>query len=599
ALHTGRGISDFVLNPNLTGGQYTLNAYTQIQKNYGQRDIFQKKIQLQKVVLPRVLMKLDFERESYGPGEEVIANFGLKNLQNESISRIPIVAEWQVDGASWLRQTLETDAEGIAWIQQRLPDDLNSRDVNLSLRLEYQELTESIARRVPVEFGDIDLQFLPEGGDLIAGQKSQLAFKAINEFGKSVDVAGHILNQKGEIVDSFRTVHMGMGSLALFARAGEQFYAQIAKPYVLDRKFVLPQAERRAFRIAVEKQTPTQISFRIHHPHGGKVWLSGLQNRTLKEVYEIDCHKGENRYTLDLKPYQMGIAGFVLSLEDGLPLSERLVFVKRSEQLQVEIETDKDNYQPREEVVLEVSVKDANGKPVVADLSVAVVDEKNLSFADDKQANLLAHMLLSDELSGEVEEPNYYFDPEEDQASVHLDLVMLTHGWRRFDWEEMMAAPEGRPVNFLARDVIPPLHGFLLDELDRPQAAANLTILKTGQNPQAISVKTDSLGKFQCPPLAFGRYVFQLPEAKSGLHTTKIVWQADSRPYVAGSPYDPMSRILPAPPTEHLSPQSIIPRPDQLNQALPNTAEVDIEMGDDADFFVPEDEMALDEVVVV
>ncbi|MEL6594019.1 MAG: MG2 domain-containing protein, partial [Bacteroidota bacterium] len=445
ALSHGRGISDFALDPALNGGQYTLKAYTQIQKNYGERDIFQKKIQIQKVVLPRVLMQLDFDRESYGPGQEVVADFSLKNLQNEAITQIPIEAVWQVDGDTWLRQTLETNEEGIAWIQQSLPKDLASRDVRLSLRLEYQELTESISRQVPVEFGDIDLQFLPEGGELIAGKQSKLAFKAVNEFGKGVDVAGLIVNESGQVVDSFRSQHMGMGSMQLLARAEQDLRAQILEPYQLDRTFALPKAQSQAFRIAVEKQTEQQISFRIYHPKGGKVWLSGLQNRSLKEVYEIDCRKGENRYSLDLKPYQMGIAAFMLIQEDGMPLSERLVFVKKQQQLRVEIETNQDSYQPREEVELAIQVKDADGQAVQADLSVAVVDEKNLSFADDKQANLMAHMLLCDELQGEVEEPNYYFDPDEAEGEAHLDLLMLTQGWRRFDWQEMLSAPADRP----------------------------------------------------------------------------------------------------------------------------------------------------------
>ena len=87
ALQNGRGKGDFPFSASLHGGQYQLRAYTNVQKNYGDRDVFTKDIQLQKVVLPRVLMKLDFAQESYGPGQSVEAEFTLKNLSNESLVR--------------------------------------------------------------------------------------------------------------------------------------------------------------------------------------------------------------------------------------------------------------------------------------------------------------------------------------------------------------------------------------------------------------------------------------------------------------------------------------------------------------------------------
>ena len=54
---------------------------------------------------------------------------------------------------------------------------------------------ESIARSVPIVLNTMDLQFFPEGGDLVEGIETKLAFKALNEYGKPADVEGIILNQ--------------------------------------------------------------------------------------------------------------------------------------------------------------------------------------------------------------------------------------------------------------------------------------------------------------------------------------------------------------------------------------------------------------------
>lgn len=537
SLQEGRGKGDFQVPAELNGGKYQIKAYTNVQQNYGDRDIFTKDIQLQKVVLPRVLMTLDFDRESYGPGQEVVVEFDLKNLSDELLVNYPIEAEWKIGGEVWQRQSMETDREGKAWFVQELPADLDTRDVSLNLRLEYQELTESIFRPVPVELGEIDLQFLAEGGDLISGKEGVIAFKALNEFGKGADVAGYIFNQKDEIIDSFRTAHMGMGQLRIKAARTEVYYAKIREPFAIEKRYFLPTPQRETFRLSLDKQSETQLHFRIFHPEGGKVLLLGQQGQDLQQVYEVDCRRGENRYVVSSEAYQMGIAGFVLAKEDGVAVSERLVFLHPERTLKFTIKTDKESYLPREEVNLSISIKDEAGNPVQSSLSLAVVDEQNLTFADDKQANLLAQMLLNGELQGKIEEPNYYFDRAEPDAIAHLDILMLTHGWRRFDWNQMLQTQADRPMSFLDFDALAELKGQLIDQNGVLQANSSFSILKTDDDPAVFRVNTDSMGNFICPALDYGTYAFQLPVSFFDGVPTNIKWDAESQAYVSGGYY--------------------------------------------------------------
>ena len=98
----------------------------------------------------------------------------------------------------------------------------------------------------------------------------------------------------------------------------------------------------------------------------------------------------------------------------------------------------KEVYEPEDEVKLKFSVRDETGEPCAATLSMAVIDDRNLTFANDKQAHLMSHLLLNSELEGKIEEPSAYFDL--DEKSEHaLDLLMLTHGWKRYHWEAVRA----------------------------------------------------------------------------------------------------------------------------------------------------------------
>src|SRR5262249_39237242 len=103
------------------------------------------------------------------------------------------------------------------------------------------------------------------------------------------------------------------------------------------------------------------------------------------------------------------------------------------------IATDKQKYLPREKVEMTLEATDDRELPVPAHLSLAVVDDKLLSFADDKSGNILAKLLLEPDIKGRVEEAKFYFDPQEPKADSALDYLLMTSGWRRFVWKEVIA----------------------------------------------------------------------------------------------------------------------------------------------------------------
>jgi hypothetical protein len=51
--------------------------------------------------------------------------------------------------------------------------------------------------------------------------------------------------------------------------------------------------------------------------------------------------------------------------------------------------------------------------------------------------NIVSRLLLTGELRGYIHHPAYYFSGTADSLTSHLDLVMMTHGWRRFKWDAL------------------------------------------------------------------------------------------------------------------------------------------------------------------
>jgi hypothetical protein len=72
---------------------------------------------------------------------------------------------------------------------------------------------------------------------------------------------------------------------------------------------------------------------------------------------------------------------------------------------------------------------------IAANLSISVTDA---AIESDSSNNIFSHLLLTSEIKGRVHHPAYYFSNKNEIVSQHLDLVMLTNGWRRFKWEDVV-----------------------------------------------------------------------------------------------------------------------------------------------------------------
>jgi hypothetical protein len=114
-------------------------------------------------------------------------------------------------------------------------------------------------------------------------------------------------------------------------------------------------------------------------------------------------------------------------------MAERITFVNNEEYLfQPEMEVQRWGLNKRARNEIKITVPDS----LIANLSVSVTDD---AIGADSSNNIISHLLLTSELRGDVYDPAYYFSNRSDSVSQHLDLVMLTHGWRRFKWEQIIA----------------------------------------------------------------------------------------------------------------------------------------------------------------
>lgn len=288
---------------------------------------------------------------------------------------------------------------------------------------------------------EIDVAFLPEGGFLLAGQINVLGIKAIDETGKGISVQGRILDGAGEVVSIFATKYKGMDTIHFKPQEEKTYMVEIEGYPEFNYEF--RDIKKEGIKLEFVSESRYELLFRgttNSKRFQGKNYFFVTMHRG-REIFQQGFVQSEKDIPIKVNRSLLpgGINRFVLLDEQLQPMSERLLFLKNDEFHCVNISLDRDNYETRSDVQMEIFDELEMNSEAFSSLSVAVVDEK--SIAENGPAmNIHSWLLIDSELKGNIESPSDYFIDDAAMSSVDkLNLLMLTHGWSRYIWN---AIPE-------------------------------------------------------------------------------------------------------------------------------------------------------------
>ncbi len=332
---------------------------------------------------------------------------------------------------------------------------------------------------------------MPEGGTLVEGLNSWVAFKALNEFGKATDIKGEIRDQQGNTISRFESYHFGMGKFEFTPTAGKSYNAIITSPAGISQSYEFPKAASNGIVMHIEKER-SKILVSIKVSEKMDVRLKATARNTTYYTRTQTLQPGDNTIRLNETDFPVGIVQFTLHSASEIPLAERLVFLNESRQLNVSVKFDKSKYMPREKVTLSIKTIDENGTAIPSNFSLSVADDKLWTYADDKQDHILSWLLVSSELKGKIEEPRFYFKKDETKAIPALDLLMLTHGYRYFDFIESVVK-EGSLKHLPDQSNI--VSGVVQDLNGNP-VQARLFIMQNSNGGKGMELTTGTDGTF-------------------------------------------------------------------------------------------------------
>jgi hypothetical protein len=281
------------------------------------------------------------------------------------------------------------------------------------------------------------IQFFPEGGDLVAGVVNRVAFKANDQFGRPVKVKAKLFDSKGTLVQSASSIHDGMGSFVFAPQAGAFYNVKWTDEKNVEHTSNLPSIKPSGVSIQVgleDKKRVVVINAGSQIENLKQVHLVGTMNQTL--IFKNDILLNENSSAKRIIPttnLPSGILTFTLFDNSWNAIAERITFINNNDySFQPQMEVQRWGLSKRKRNEIEISVPDSLQD---ANLSISVTDA---AIEKDTTDNIVSHFLLSSEIRGKVYNPAYYFFNNSDSLSQHLDLVMLTNGWRRFKWEDVV-----------------------------------------------------------------------------------------------------------------------------------------------------------------
>ncbi len=282
-----------------------------------------------------------------------------------------------------------------------------------------------------------DIRFFPEGGNLVSGIHSRIACKVQGGDGKGLAFTGKIIDENNQTVAGFQSLRFGMGSFEFTPAAGHTYKAVVETGQTRITKNlpeIFPQGY--VIQVNVSANKTLSLSVQTNLSDTGKLFLLAHTRQSLKIVLQASLQNGKAVFNFEEGKLGDGISQLTVFTGTGKPVCERLYFKYPSQPLAIQIKGNEPIYTTRSKIDLAVDPMVQNNQQAETDLSVAVYRLDELQTLDE--SNIQTFLWLSSDLKGQIESPAYYFEKVTDETLAAMDNLMLTQGWRRFAWDDLL-----------------------------------------------------------------------------------------------------------------------------------------------------------------
>jgi hypothetical protein len=513
---------DFALSDTLQEGTYRIRAYTNWMRNAGPDYFFEKTITIGNAATNNVFTKTTYKYSKVNNAQKVDAVINYADLDNAPYAGKEVNYNVRINDKQILKNKGTTDAQGNITISfiNATPAPLTSGLIVTNIKIDDKK---TVSKNISIKTtsGQADVQFFPESGSLVNGIRSRVAFKAVGPNGLAVDIKGMITDNNNTEVAQLTTRHLGMGVFALTPEAGKTYKAQITYPDGSQNTLALPTAAEQGYVMMLNNIDTAKIGLRVT----GSAALNSKNIYVVAQSGGVVCYVARNNggtstfsASVPKNKFPSGIAQFTLFTATGEPLNERIAFIQREDDiLNLKVSANASTLAPRQRVKINLNAANSSGKPVVGAFSASVIDESKVQTDEAAETSIFSQLLLTSDLKGFIEQPNYYFTKANEKTNADLDVLMMTQGYRRFAWKPLLANQLPSPA-FLPEKTLQ-ISGTVKTLGGKPVPNSKVMLFTTSGGTFILDTVADAQGKFAFKNLLFKdsiRFVIQARTAKNG-----------------------------------------------------------------------------------
>ncbi|ARS41859.1 hypothetical protein CA265_20250 [Sphingobacteriaceae bacterium GW460-11-11-14-LB5] len=438
-LTSGFGWGDIALPDTLSTGTYRIRAYTQWMRNWPTEFFFDKTVKIGGLKSENLITNTVY---NYNSNLLTSADISFANSKNIPYIHLPV--NYTINIGNNRTEVIKAVTDNAGKLHISLPieklDNASKGTVRLTVSMTNEK---SISRTfdLAIDNDSIDLQFFPEGGQMVAGLPCRIGYKAINTNGLGTKLTGSVFDQNGTVLASLSESYLGMGSFYLTPQIGSIYTAKITTSSGRNLAFNLPKSIASGYNLAISEKDSNEFLVKVLASEDlvavGNLHLVAQHNGEIYSDMLIKNPQQINTLKIRKDSLPVGTLLFTLLNIEGLPVCERLVFVnKKPDKIEIQIEKLDSIYALHQQMDIGLIAKTMD-KVVQGSLSVSVINSNMVQTEEDDEGNILATLLLTSELSGHVEKPNRYFINRDSATIARLDNLLLTQGWRKVDWEKI------------------------------------------------------------------------------------------------------------------------------------------------------------------
>jgi hypothetical protein len=358
-----------------------------------------------------------------------IAYVELINKENKPILQAKIaIKDGQGTGSIRIPSSIPTDVYKLRvytkWMQNFSSEFFFEKDltiVNTRLMLDETQA---------VDESRVEVGIFPEGGNLVDGIESIVAIHATKN-GMGVRFKGIVMNENSDTLAAFNSHKFGMGHFIFKPETNIRHYVLLE--FSNGGRLIqdLPKGKLKGVRMKLKASRDT-VFVNLKSSSVSMVYLLAHTRGVLKSIQQIELIDGSGNLRIPKDVLGDGITHFTLFDQNRKPLCERLYFKQPTHIFRIELIKKEEIYDAREKVSLNLKTSNEDNEQVSANLSMSVfrID----SMAPENNINISNYFWLSSDLVGQIESPDYYFRTGDEVA---MNNLMLTHGWRRFNWDSL------------------------------------------------------------------------------------------------------------------------------------------------------------------